>query len=99
MDVTMRVHTVSVAPVEVDVEYNGEKARAMIPDMAVELMALDGQHGTWTVHFRSHAEMAEAKTMFKQGDVVKVSLSKAAPEAIETTAADSEPAVASEPAA
>lgn len=93
MDVTMRVHTVSVAPVEVDVEYNGEKARAMIPDMAVELMALDGQHGTWTTHFRSHAEMTEAKALFKQGDTVMVSFSKAVEMAkIETTAVASEPA-------
>lgn len=92
MDVSMRVHTVSIAPVEVDVEYNGEKARALMPDMAVELMAVDGQHGTWTVHFRSHSEMADAKAMFKQGGVVKVSFAMSAPEAIETTAADSESA-------
>jgi len=84
MDISMRVHAVATHPVEVEVEYNGEKARAMIPQMTVELMDVGAGHGTFTTNFRSRADIAWAKDVFKQGDMVTLTISKAAPAAIET---------------
>lgn len=86
MHIPMRVHTVSTHPVEVEVDYNGEKARAMLPQMTVELMDVGAGHGTFTTHYRSRADIDWAKDMFRQGELVTVTISKAAPAAIETTA-------------
>jgi hypothetical protein len=86
MDIPMRVHSIATHPVEVEVDYNGEKARAMIPEMTIELLDVGAGHGSFAPRFRSRADMAAAKEMFHLGDLVTLTISKAAPAAIETKA-------------
>lgn len=94
MDITLRVHRVSTHPVEVPVTYAGETAKAMLPEMEVELVHEAGLHGTMTLHFRTQADIAAAKDMFMPGSEVIVTMKAVAsdtpadpvPDAIETTA-------------
>lgn len=88
MDIPMRVHRVSTHPVDVDVVFNGEKARASLPELEVELMS-DHGHGSHMLHFRSAADIAAAKALFKQGNTVTMSYgpSADAPQVISTEAA------------
>ena len=90
MNIPMRVHRISIHKVEVDVVFNGETARAELPELEVELMN-DDSHGTQVLHFRASAEIAEAKDLFKQGSMVTMSYTAdaAAPESITTTADES----------
>lgn len=85
MNVPMRVHRVSIHPVEVEVVFNGEKAQANLPELEVELTSADG-HGSQMLHFRSSADIAAAKAMFKQGSDVMMSFSAAGPAVIKTEA-------------
>lgn len=80
MDIQMRVHRVSTHPVEVEVNYNGDVAKAMLPEMEVELMTAGGHHGTHTLHFRSQTDILEARELFHQGDLVTLSYSHATPD-------------------
>lgn len=85
MNIPMRVHRVSTHPIEVDVMFNGETARAHVPQMEVELVSNDG-HGSYALRFSSSAEIAEAKTLFKHGAMVMMTFAAAGPEEISTEA-------------
>jgi hypothetical protein len=89
----MRVHTVATHPVEVEVDYQGQKAMAMLPQCTVELMNDDAGHGSMTLHFRGK-EIPAAKAMFVHGQCVTMTFSKAeaAPAVISTEAEVTEPA-------
>ncbi len=76
MDIMFCVNRVSTHSVEVPVQYNGEEARAMLPETEVELYDDKTMHGSLTLHFRSQAEIAEARTMFVAGSMVKLSFSQ-----------------------
>lgn len=84
MNIPMRVHRVSTHPIEVDVVFNGEPARAHLPELEIELVSDDG-HGSYMLHFRTSAEIAEAKNIFKQGSFVEMGFT-AGPEQINTEA-------------
>lgn len=88
MDVIMRINRVSTHPVEVDVHYAGEAARATLPELEVEMYDEGQLHGTTTLHFRTQADIAEARKTFKQGGEIVASYSAkpAAPEVISTDA-------------
>ena len=63
MQVTMRVHKVSVHPKTVDVDMGGEVVKATVQEMQVELVSDEGQ-GSWILHFSKPSEVAEAKAVF-----------------------------------
>lgn len=90
MQVQMRVHNVSTHPAEVDVVYNGENLRAVVPELHVELMHLDGQHGSIALRYRSKADIDEAKAMFVQGGTVTMTFAQgeAPPAAVDTSATE-----------
>lgn len=92
MNIPMRVHRVSIHPVEVEVVFNGERALANLPELEVELTSDDG-HGSHMLHFRSSAEIAEAKALFKQGSTVLLSFATAGPVEV-TTEAEPDPIAA-----
>jgi hypothetical protein len=77
MDIMMRVHTLANNPVEVDVVFNGEHARAKINEFEVELMCAEGKHGTLALRFRAQSDIAAARALFTQGGVVKMSIGPA----------------------
>jgi len=85
MEFSMRVHSTATHPVEVEVNYNGEKARAMLPQFVVELLSEDG-HGSLALNFRSAADIAAAKALYTQGDYVSLTASRASPASISTEA-------------
>jgi hypothetical protein len=91
MDISLRCNRMSTHPVEVVVDYNGEKARASLPELEVELYDELLSHGSITLRYRTQSDIAAAKAMFKQGELVSLTFSKPAPEAI-TTAAEAAPA-------
>lgn len=100
MDIHMRVHRVSTHPAEVEVVFNGEKARATLPELEVELTSDHGQ-GSHMLHFRSAADIAAAKELFHQGGTVTMTYAngKAPPEVIDTKAEHApEPAADHDPA-
>ncbi len=88
MDITMRVNRVSTHPVEVPVTYAGQDMKAMMPELEVELFHEHGTHGSLTLHFRTAAEIADAKAAFVQGSEITLHVAgaAAAPEMVETTA-------------
>lgn len=74
MDITMRVNRVSTHAAEVSVTHKGEVAKAMMPELQVELHdETPGGHGSFTLHFMSQAEVAEAKSVFVPGAMVTLS--------------------------
>jgi hypothetical protein len=85
MDILLRCNRMSTHPVEVTVDYNGEKARATLPELEIELYDESASHGSIALRYRTQSDIAAAKAMFKQGDLVMATFSKAAPEAIMTT--------------
>lgn len=93
MNIPMRVHRVSTHPVDVEVVFNGEKARASLPELEVELTS-DHGHGSHMMHFRSAADIASAKAVFKQGGTVIMSYAVAGPAEIDTKAAPAAPPAA-----
>lgn len=86
MDVTLRINRASTHPVEVMVEHQGETAKAVMPELEVEMYDETGQHGTCTLHFRKQSEIAAAREVFVQGNEVTMTFAAKAPAAIETTA-------------
>ena len=74
MDISLRVHRVSTHPVEVPVTYDGETAKAMLPELEVELVHEKGLHGSMTLHFRTQADIAAARDMFAPGSEVVVTM-------------------------
>lgn len=93
MNIPMRVHRVSTHPVDVDVVFNGEKARASLPELEVELTS-DHGHGSHMMHFRSAADIKAAKDLFKQGSMVMMTYAAAGPAEIDTAAAPAAPPAA-----
>lgn len=86
MEVTMRINRVSTHPVEVIVEHEGEKAKAVMPELEVEMYHEGEQHGTQTLHFRKQTDIAAARQVFVQGGEVIVTYNAKAPAAITTSA-------------
>lgn len=86
MQHSFRINRVSTHPVEVEVSYNGDKARAMLPEMEVEMHDETSKHGSITLHFRSQAEIEEAKSLFMPGGMIMATFSQATPESITTEA-------------
>jgi hypothetical protein len=90
MDLTYYVHSVSTHPVNVTVHYEGQEITAPIPQLEVELTHLHGKSGSLLLHFRTAAEIAEAKELFTQGGTVMLSVThhehKAPPAVIDTAA-------------
>lgn len=85
----MRVNRVSTHPAEVDVIYNGEQARAVIPEMHVELYdAENGVHGSIELRFRSQHDINAANAVFSQGHTVVMSFKKEAEPKVISTEAD-----------
>lgn len=85
MNIPMRVHRVSSHPVDVEVVFNGEKARASLPELEIELTSDDG-HGSHALRFRSSAEIAAAKALFSPGSTVMMTYATAGPAVINTEA-------------
>lgn len=86
MQVEMRVHTVATQPVEVEVVYNGETLKAVVPELHVELGHLLGVHGSMVLRYRGKADIEAARSAFVQGQTVMMSFA-AAPATVETVAA------------
>lgn len=94
MDIEFHVHRVSTHSVEVPVVYDGQTAKAMLPEMEVELVHMKGLHGSMTLHFRTQADIASARDIFQAGSAVVVTMKAGAsdtpadpvPDEITTTA-------------
>jgi hypothetical protein len=93
MDMMMTVHGISTHPVEVPVQYNGEEASAMLPQLVVELADYTGLHGALALRFRSQSDIKAAKDLFVRGSTVTLTFSKGkdAPAVIDTAADEVQP--------
>lgn len=94
MNIKLRVNRVSTHSVEVPVDYQGERAMAMLPELQVEMHDEENIQGSLTLHLRSRADIAAAQEIFESGGYATLSFEKHSGPPV---AAEAEPAP--EPAA
>jgi len=91
MELIYYVHGISTHPVNVTVDYEGQKITAPIPQLEVELTHHHSRCGSLVLHFRTASEIAAAKDLFVENGLVTLSFGPhEAPPAVIDTAAEQE---------
>lgn len=71
LSINFAVHAVNIVPTGATVTRSGKETRGVIDVCEVEMVVLDGLHGSFTARFEGD-EATEARTRFHVGDAICV---------------------------